>query len=89
MGEPRTLYAIPLRNLGTHPGERVADWCWGTCGRAFVGGLVLENLGEAIPCGVPAAECPHFDSETGGEPMWFGTDGEPIHLRKLKEAAHG
>lgn len=44
-----TLYIIP-----TFQGK-VADICWGSCGKAIIGAVVDEELGECLLC--KAAKC--------------------------------
>jgi hypothetical protein len=81
------LYAVPLDACGFN----AAKVCWGSCGQGIVGGINLEKYGEAIPCSVPAAQCPHFEREMA-EPYGTVDDGRnperPVYLRKLTAEPH-
>lgn len=55
--------------------------CFGDCGRAMVGALVDDQLGEILPCSVK--ECPHLDRQMD-EAIGTTSDGLEIYLRKIK-----
>lgn len=86
--DQRVVYAVPITRIGEHPGDRAAEWCWGTCGKGLIYGIELDGIGAAIPCATPAAECPHGAVDMA-QAWGTGPQGERVHLRKLKEAAHG
>lgn len=82
--EVTKLYIIPFF---AHEalGLKVADICWGSCGKGLVGGIHVGN-DSGIPCNQPADQCPAFDKEMA-EPCGTvdGRDGErPVYLRRLR-----
>jgi hypothetical protein len=86
-GAVTKLYALPLV-AHDRVGVKVSSICWGSCGHGLIGGIVLGDLGEAIPCAQPADRCPAFVEEL---PHPWGTvhDGQdperPVYLRKIRE----
>lgn len=53
--------------------------CFGDCGKAIIGAIVDNQIGEIVPC--RSETCPHLADEL----LFPGTvQGEEITLRKLK-----
>jgi hypothetical protein len=91
--DTKRIYAISLRGHDKI-GVKIANICWGSCGKGNIGAINLGEYGEAIPCSTPAAECPNLDKEMGtpvGTVELNGQEYEVVirRLRALDRAGKG
>ncbi len=65
------------------PGQKIQidKHCFGNCGKIQVGAIEDDQLGPMFAC--LQTDCPHKDTDMKNS---IGdVDGDPVHIRKLKE----
>ena len=70
-------------------GVDIGAICWGSCGKGAIGAINMQEWGEAIPCVVPARECPNLDRDQRDScgTVEFKGQEYAVVLRKLKACA--